>query len=81
MPQIDKITFLTIVYWLFAFYFLVYLDLNVTYLYKFVTQFKLNLQRLIKIIFQIIKNNYLLRSFSYFYFLEKNNRIQLKFEE
>jgi hypothetical protein len=46
MPQIDKVTFLTIIYWTFALYFFLYLDLNVTYMYKFVTGMKLRLQRL-----------------------------------
>lgn len=50
MPQIDKVTFLTTVYWIFAFYFFLYLDLNVTYLYKFVTRLKLNNQRLLWIV-------------------------------
>jgi hypothetical protein len=47
MPQIDKVTFLTTVYWIFVFYSFLYLDLNVTYLYKFVTYLKLNSSRLL----------------------------------
>jgi len=46
MPQIDKVTFLTTVYWTFIFYFFLYLDLNVTYLYKFLTMLKLRHQRM-----------------------------------
>lgn len=46
MPQIDKVTFLTTVYWTFTLYFFLYLDLSVTYLYKFVTGMKLRVQRL-----------------------------------
>jgi len=45
MPQIDKVTFLTTVYWTFVFYFVFYLDLSVTYLYKFLTALKLRHQR------------------------------------
>lgn len=45
MPQIDKVTFLSTVYWTFVFYFFLYLDLNVTYLYKFLTFLKLRYQR------------------------------------
>jgi Plant ATP synthase F0 len=46
MPQIDKVTFLTTVYWTFVFYFVLYLDLSVTYLYKFFTALKFKTQRM-----------------------------------
>lgn len=46
MPQIDKVTFLTTVYWTFIFYFFLYLDLSVTYLYKFFTNLKFKTQRM-----------------------------------
>ena len=46
MPQIDKVTFLTTVYWTFIFYFFLYLDLSVTYLYKFLTALKFRHQRM-----------------------------------
>ena len=46
MPQIDKVTFLTTVYWTFVFYFFLYLDLSATYLYKFLTNMKFRHQRM-----------------------------------
>ena len=46
MPQIDKVTFFAAVYWIFIFYFFLYFDLNVNYLYKLVTCLKLNVRRL-----------------------------------
>jgi len=78
MPQIDKVTFLTTVYWVFAFYFILYLDLNVNYLYKFVTRLKLNLQRLIWIGLQSQKNNYLVLMLCKNYSFEKQLISNLK---
>lgn len=46
MPQIEKITYITTIYWVFVFYFVFYLDMIVTYLYKFVTFLKFDLKRL-----------------------------------
>ena len=46
MPQIDKVTFLTIIYWVFVSYFFLYLDFVVTYLYKFLTYLKFKYVRL-----------------------------------
>lgn len=50
MPQIDKVTFFSIVYWLFAFYFFLYLDINVNSLYAFLISKKLQIRRLLFII-------------------------------
>jgi hypothetical protein len=46
MPQLDKITFLTTIYWVFVSYFFLYLDFAVTYLYKFLTFLKFRHERL-----------------------------------
>jgi len=45
MPQIDKLTFLSTVYWIVAFYFFLYLDVNVNYLYSFLVVRKLKMIR------------------------------------
>lgn len=45
MPQIDKLTFLSTVYWIVAFYFFLYLDVNVNYLYTFLVGRKIKMKR------------------------------------
>ena len=45
MPQIDKLTFLSTVYWIVAFYFFLYLDVNVNYLYSFLAVRKMKMKR------------------------------------
>ena len=45
MPQIDKLTFLSTIYWIVAFYFFLYLDANVNFLYSFVVGRKLKMKR------------------------------------
>jgi len=46
MPQIDKITFLTIIFWVLVSYFFLYFDLSVTYFYKFLTFLKFKFKKL-----------------------------------
>jgi len=45
MPQVDKATFLPIVFWTFVLYVGGFLFLNSTYLYTFVSAMKLNFKR------------------------------------
>jgi hypothetical protein len=49
MPQIDKVTFAIIAYWVFIFYVLQFLSLNVTHLYRFFNSFKAKAYRLLLI--------------------------------
>lgn len=65
MPQIDKITFLTTIYWVFVSYFFLYLDLSVTYLYKFLTYLKFRYQRLCSYYREIQINTLWTRVFSF----------------
>jgi hypothetical protein len=57
MPQIEKITYITTIYWILISYFAVYLDLIVTYLYKFLTSLKFDLKRLSLIITKTLRWN------------------------
>jgi hypothetical protein len=45
MPQVDKATFLPIVFWTFILYVGGFLFLNNTYLYTFITAMKLSFKR------------------------------------
>jgi len=45
MPQIDKLTFLSTTYWIVAFYYFLYLDVNVSHLYRFLVVRKLKMLR------------------------------------
>ena len=49
MPQIDKVTFAIIAYWVFIFYVVQFLSLNVTHLYRFFNSFKVKAYRLLLI--------------------------------
>lgn len=64
MPQIEKITFLTTVYWIVAFYFFLFFDLNVNYLYSFFVTKKLQIKRLLWIIRRVQVNLFSARMFS-----------------
>jgi len=47
MPQVDKATFLPIVFWTFVIYSTGYLFLNTTFLYGFFTSLKLQAKRVL----------------------------------
>ena len=44
MPQIDKVTFISTVYWIFVFYFFLYFDVMITSIYKYLSAKKLQVK-------------------------------------
>ena len=57
MPQIDKLTFLSTVYWIVAFYFFLYLDVNVNYLYSFLARRKVKMKRRLWVLKKLQSNS------------------------
>jgi len=57
MPQIDKLTFLSTVYWIVAFYFFLYLDVNVNYLYSFLARRKMKMKRRLWVLRKLQSNS------------------------
>lgn len=64
MPQIDKLTFMSTVYWIVAFYFFLYLDVNTNYLYSYLVSRKLLVKRLLWTMRKIQVNMMFARTFS-----------------
>jgi len=49
MPQIDKVTFISTVYWLVAFYLIAYIDLSTNSLYAYLGDRKVNGKKKLRI--------------------------------
>lgn len=62
MPQIDKVTFLSIIYWSTVLYIFQYLFLSVSHLYIFINTFKLRQSRVFYTILYRIKVRRIVRS-------------------